>query len=342
MTPRGPKQLDAFISVVAPLRDAGQYVEEMLHDIDNVMRGSFRQYEIIAVDDGSKDNTVEVVERVQQKLKNIQLYCLSRRNGVDVAIVAGLDNSIGDFVITLNPEDDPIELIPVLWEKSLQGHEVVCGIRRQGRTGGLRSRLRGAFFRLFEAATGVHLPFGMSNLRLYSRRVVSYITQNNDRHLLLKVLPFFTTYRVASVEYEGVSRGRGGFGERGLANSITNGISILLATSIRPLRFLTIMAFLASSFSLVFAIYVVAVALLKRHVVEGWISLALPMAVMFFFVSTILGLLSEYIYALAQQSGNRPVYSITKEATSSVLDIQQKLNVVGASGDFADTRSGRE
>ena len=97
---------------------------------------------------------------------------------------------------------------------------------------------------------------------------------------------------------------------------------------------LTLASMVASTLSLLFVFYVVGVALLKRHVVEGWISLALPMAVMFFLLSTILGILSEYIYMLAQQSGNRPVYLISKESTSSVLEIQQKLNTIDGSGEY--------
>src|SRR5208283_2895020 len=141
-------------------------------------------------------------------------------------------------------------------------------------------------------------------------------------------------YRVATVTYAPVRRGNG-FGDRSLSNALLSGVTILLASSIRPLRLLTVMSLLASTLSLLFAVYVLCVALLKRHVVEGWISLALPMAVMFFFLSTILGILSEYIFMLAQQSGNRPVYSISKESTSSVLEIQRKLNVVEGSGDFS-------
>jgi len=318
--------LDAFVSVIIPLRDAAARVEELVMETDRVLRGLFRHYEIVLVDDASRDGTVEIVQRLQKTVENIQLYCLNRRSGLDVAMVAGLDNSIGDFVITLNHETDPVHLIPVLWEKAHDGNEVVCGVRTDRVRGGLR-RL---FYRVFEGATGLRVPRGISDLRLYSRRVVSYITQNNDRHLLLKVLPFFTSYRVATVDYVPVKRGNG-FGDRSLSNALLSGVTILLASSIRPLRLLTVMALLASTLSLLFAVYVLCVALLKRHVVEGWISLA----VMFFFVSTILGILSEYIFMLAQQSGNRPVYSIAKESTSSVLEVQRKLNVVENSGDFS-------
>jgi len=324
---------DAFISVIVPLRNAAPQVESYVSEIDRIMRASFRNYEIVLVDDASTDGTVEIIHRLQKKIENIQLYCLNRRGGLAVALVAGLDNSIGDFVITLNVETDPIDLIPMLWEKSQQGDEVVCGVRTGG-MGGFQSWLRRIFHGVFGAATGLNVPLGISDLRLYSRRVVGYIAQNNDRHLLLKVLPFFASYRVATVEYVPLKRGDG-FGEGSLVNAILSGTTILLASSIRPLRLLTLLALAASSLSLLFAVYVLGVALLKRDVVEGWISLALPMAVMFFFISTILGMLSEYIYLLAQQSGNRPAYSIVKESTSSILEIQRRLNVVEGSGDFA-------
>jgi polyisoprenyl-phosphate glycosyltransferase len=328
-----PTMFDTFISVVVPLRDAAQQVEGIVREIDRTMRALFRHYEIVLVDDASGDGTVETIQRLQKSVDNLQLYCLNRRSGLDVAMVAGLDNSIGDFVITLNVERDPIDLIPVLWEKAQKGSEVVCGVRIDRLKGNLHSLTNRIFYRAFEATTGLRVPRGISDLRLYSRRVVGYITQNNDRHLLLKVLPFFASHSVATVEYSAIQRG-GGFGDRSRSTDMLAALTILLASSIRPLRLLTLMALMASLLSLLFAFYVVAVALLKRHVVEGWISLALPMAVMFFFISTILGILSEYIYMLSQQSGNRPVYSIVKESTSSALEVQRKLNVVEGGGDF--------
>jgi hypothetical protein len=326
---------DTFISIVVPLRDAARYVEDVVFEIDRTLRTLFRHYEIVLVDDASRDDTVEIVQRLQKQVDNIQLYCLNRRSGLDVAMIAGLDNSIGDFVITLNIERDPIDLIPLLWEKAQQGKEVVCGVRTDRLKGSLHSRLNRIFYRAFETTTGLSVPPGISDLRLYSRRVVGYMMQNNDRHLLLKVLPFFASHSVATFEYKPIWRD-GGFGERSRSTLVLSALTILLASSIRPLRLLTLMALVSSSLSLLFAAYVLGVALLKKQVVEGWISLALPMAVMFFFISTILGILSEYIYMLSQQSGNRPVYSIVKESTSSALEVQRKLNIVEGSGDFAN------
>jgi len=328
-------QFDAFISIVVPVRDAAEYIEQAVAEIDLVVRESFQHYEIVLVDDASTDGTVATVERLQRRVENVQLFCLNRRSGLDVALVAGLDNSIGDFVITLNVQTDPASLIPRLWELAQHGSQVVCGVRTGLPQRGLYSWASQAFYALLEAATGLRIRPGISDLRLYSRQAVSYITQNNDRHLMLRVLPFFSSHRVETMEYTPVRRGHG-FGRRGPSSAVLSGITILLAGSSLPLRLMTMLALLASSLSLLFAVYVVAVALLKRHVVEGWISLALPMSVMFFLISTLLGILAEYIYMLAQQIGNRPVYLVTKESTSSVLQIRQKLNVVNASGNLEE------
>src|SRR5262249_8390076 len=153
-------------------------------------------------------------------------------------------------------------------------------------------------------------------------QIAGYISQNNHRQALLRVLPFFASHRVAMLDYTPVRRGRG-FGRRGRSHAILSGLTILLSSSSLPLRMLTFVSVAASSLSLLFAGYVVAVALFKRHVIEGWISLALPIAVMFFLLFTILGIVSEYIYMLVEQSGNRPAYLITKESTSSVLEVRR-------------------
>lgn len=332
-----PAVQDVFVSVILPVRNAADYIEQLLCDVERQLRSTFHHYEIVVVDDASSDATVRSVEDLQQRIENVQLYALTRPSGLDIATVAGLDNSIGDFVFTLNAQTDPVELIPALWRRAQDGrYEVVCGIRSDRLAAGIRSSASRTYYRVFEAATGLRVPPGISDLRLYTRRVVNYMTQNNDRHLLLKVLPLFVSPRVGTVEYTPVRRGRER--ERSMPTALLSGITILLSSSVRPLRLLTLMSLVASSLSLAFAVYVLAVALLKEDVVEGWISLALPMAVMFFFVSTILGMLSEYIYMVAQQSGNRPVYSIAKEAASSVVDLGRKLNVVDGSGALAPRR----
>jgi dolichol-phosphate mannosyltransferase len=331
----GSSHIDAFVSVIVPLRNAVAWVDPALRELHATLRQQFRNFEIVLIDAASDDEMVGVIEQLQRELEGIQLFILGNRVNFDVATVAGLDNCIGDYVFVLNLETDPPSLLEDLWAKSRENHEVVVGVRRDRARGSVRALLSHLYYKVFQRVTGIRIPVGISTPRLFTRRVVSYIVQNNDRSIMVRVLPFFSSYRVSSVEY--AARGRSdSFQEQTLTNGFFQGITLLLGSSVRPLRVFTGMALLASAVSLLYSIYVIAVSIFNRNVVEGWISLAFPLSVFSFFMSTVLGIVAEYVYMLFQQSGNRPAYLIAAESTSSVQEIRRKLNVVEASGEFAD------
>src|SRR5665213_1688031 len=105
------KRYEAFVSVVIPITDAVRQLDEFVSRLNSVMQANFRSYEIVLIDNGSSDDTVARIQALQRTTPNLQLYILNRRNEFEVAVVAGLDNSIGDFVFTLNYQTDPIELL---------------------------------------------------------------------------------------------------------------------------------------------------------------------------------------------------------------------------------------
>jgi hypothetical protein len=329
------KRYEAFVSVVVPVANAGASVEALVQRLNGVMQGAFRSYEIVLVDNGSSDDTVARIQAMQATIPNLQLYILNRRNDFGVAIVAGLDNSIGDFVFTLNPETDAPELLPEMFALMLRGSEVICGTLREQMEQPLYRWGNRQYARLLQSTVGVRVPAGMTDLRLYSRGVLSYINRNADRHLLLKMLPFMATGKVAVFPYNSVT-GKAASHRRGLVRTALSSITVLLSSSVAPLRLLTLLTVAVSLLSLAYAMYVVAVALLKRNIVEGWVSIALPMAVIFFFISTILGVLSEYIFRVVQHTRNAPVYLISGESTSATSELNARLNVVQRDGEFAE------
>ena len=328
------RRYEAFVSVVVPVANAAATIDALVQRLDGVMQGAFRSYEIVLVDNGSSDDTVGRIQALQGTIANLQLYVLNRRNDFEVAIIAGLDNSIGDFVFTLNPETDPVELLPAMFALTLQGSEAVCGVLKEQLEQPLYRWGNKQYARLLRSTVGVRVPAGMSDLRLYSRGVLSYINRNADRHQLLKMLPFMATGKIAVFPYNSLT-GKAASHRRGLTRTVLSSITVLLSSSVAPLRLLTLLTVAVSLLSLAYAIYVVAVALLKRNVVEGWVSIALPMAVIFFFISTILGVLSEYIFRVVQHTRNAPVYLISGESTSSTSELNARLNVVQRDGEFA-------
>lgn len=328
---------DIFVSIIVPVRNMATRVEKTLIELDQEAKRLFSSYEIILVDDASADETVKVIGELQQRIENIQLFCLDRASGYDVAVVAGLDSSIGDVIAILNLESDPLSLLADMWAELQKGHELVCGVRKDRLRFGFRAFLNRKFYQLFNSLTGLRVPSGVASPRMFNRKVASYISLSNDRHLMIKVLPFFSSYRSGAVEYIAVENGVS-FGEQSLLTATFTGITILLGSSNRPLRLFTAMSIISSAMSLLYVIYVLAVSIFNRHVVQGWMSLALPAAVISFFLSSLLGIISEYVFLLVRQGGSRPPYMIVKESTSSVLDIRKRLNVVEESGQFAQNK----
>lgn len=326
---------DGCVSVIIPVQDAASWIEGVIEELDSTVHSLFRMYEIVLIDDASHDETAAIIRNLQQRVESLQLFCLNRTVGFDVATVAGLDNCIGDFVFVLNVETDPVNILPGLWAKAQEGYEVVAGVRQDRVRGGFRALLARLYYRLFDAATGVRIPRGVANPRVLSRRVVNYILQNNDRGTMLKVLPFFSSYRIGTVEYAAVNVGDS-FGEQGLWNATLTGVTMILGCSSRPLRLFTSLALLSSGVSLSYCLYVIAVSIFNRHVVQGWLSLAFPLAILSFFISVLLGIVGEYVYMLVQRDGHRPTYLIVAESSSSILEVRQKLNVIEGSGEFVD------
>jgi len=326
------KMKDVLVSVVMVVRNVAEFLPSYLQTLSGVMASNFKDYEIIVVDDASKDGTTQKIAEAQKQYNNIQLYALSPYVGVSIATIAGLDNAIGDYVIMLDPAHDPAEKIPEMVAKAVEGNEIVYGVDAK-RVGGaqLYDKAAVTFYRLFSRLTGLEIPREVSSFRLLSRSVINYITAINDRHHLLSVLPAITGHRYATVEYISRSNATRQSLKPSFMAKMLEGIGILFACSVKPLRFATYTAVVAGFLNLVYAVYVVIIALIKPDVAEGWVSLSLQNSGMFFLISLILTIISEYLYGIMERTQNRPLYNIASESSSVVFKRKAELNVVDKS-----------
>jgi glycosyltransferase involved in cell wall biosynthesis len=320
---------DLFVSVVAPVRNAEGYVEGYVRDVARILASRFKDYEVVLIDDHSRDGTVQRVQALQQTIPNIQLYCLARHIGPDAAFVVGLEHSIGDVVITMDPCCDPVEPFLELIEKYLKGKELIYGLRRdrarRGRTDAYEW-LASVFYWLFRTITREDVPVQASSLRLLSRRIVNAFLENRDRYSLFNVIPAFAGFPYAVLAYERINRS-GVPLKHDYLDAIGRAISILLLSSKRPLRLMTAGSLAGAFLSLIYGIYVVVVHVVKSDVAEGWASLSLQIAGLFFIQFVILAVLSEYIIRLFTHSQNRLPYLIARESSSLVLSRKAELNV---------------
>jgi glycosyltransferase involved in cell wall biosynthesis len=319
-------KLAALVSVVVPVHNASAYLQAFVQELSAVLAGHFQDYEIILVDNASSDDSVALVESLQKALQNLLLLRLARRVDNEVALSAGLDNCIGDFVITLDPACDPPELIPQMVQLARQGKEIIYAVAETQRRGALPGWLQHKFYDAFQGITHSTVPDNFSTYRLLTRRLLNFVLQNEDRHRLFKVIPALAGFPHAELAY----RPAGTRPATPLPLALFKGLDIIFSISIKPLRLVTFTALVMAALNLLYTVYVLFIALFKENVAEGWITLSLQTSGMFFLLSLILAILAEYIFRMMESMQRRPLYQIAEESYSKVLTHQRRLNVVSS------------
>jgi polyisoprenyl-phosphate glycosyltransferase len=317
-----------FVSVVCRLRDERGLVDGLLADLTRVLRANYENWEIVLVDDGSRDGTSARVKELLTRYEGIRLLRLSRCFGLDVALTAGLESAIGDIVVTLSAETDPPELIPRLVELARRENAAVYGVAPTRRRGLLRELGGRAFYwscrKLFDVPIQPH----STQLRALPRQAVNAIGEIKDRHRYLRALTPYIGYETRTVEYQPISRS-GRPPREGLFHAANTAIAVIVGNSTRPLRMVGWLALAAAFLNLLYIAYVFAVRVLKTRVAEGWMTLSLQNAGMFLLLFLILAVVTEYVGRILDETRERPLYYIAEEANSSVMvPSAERRNVV--------------
>ena len=188
-------KIQHFVSVVAPVRDESPIIEAFVRETVSILDETFENYELLLVDDGSQDETVSKIQGMLDHYQGIRLIRLSRQFGEEVAISAGLESVIGDYVVVMMPSMDPPALIPSLVEHSLAGIDVVFGVHAGPRTEGWLYRTGSKlFFWYCERFLEIKLPKNSTQLRCLSRKALNAITQSKDSYRYLRLSSYYVGY----------------------------------------------------------------------------------------------------------------------------------------------------
>jgi glycosyltransferase involved in cell wall biosynthesis len=320
---------DLFASVVAPLHDDADIVEAFVRDVLAVLAAHYENYELVLVDDGSTDATAARVAALLPSERCIRLIRLSRRFGRDVAISAGMDTVIGDFVVVLVPESDPPELIPEFIERCRRGAGIVYGIRARRPKEALYLSLgTRVFYWYFNRVVGVDLPRNSTDYRAYSRQSVNAITRIKDRLRYLRTFGGYVGFGGEPFVYEPRPR-RARTRGRTPGEALALAINMTVANSTQPLRIASLVGLALAGLSAVHVVYVLAARVLSPEVAEGWTTQQVFASIMFGFLFVILATLCEYMGRLLGEVKDRPLYFVLEEKTSAVpLADEQRRNVV--------------
>jgi len=320
---------DCFASVIAPLDNDADIVEAFVRDVLAVLKQTYENYELVLVDDGSTDATAQVVTALLAEERCIRLIRLSRRFGRDIAISAGLDTVIGDFVVVLLPESDPPELIPQFIERCRRGAGIVYGIRARRPAEPLYLSLgTRAFYWYFNRIVGVDLPRNSTDYRAYSRQSVNAITRIHDRLRYLRTFGAYVGFGGVPFVYVPRPR-RARVRGRTPGEAVNLAINMTVANSTQPLRIVSLLGLALSALSGLHVVYVLLARWLDPTVVEGWTTQQVYISAMFMVLFLVLATLCEYMGRLLGEVMDRPLYFVLEERNSGVLLVDEhRKNVV--------------
>ena len=299
------------ISIVIPAFNEEENLPQIRQAVGEVFKTlSGYNYELIFVNDGSRDNTQAVLEDLSEKFPEVKFIEFSRNFGHQNAVKAGLDFADGNCVISMDGDlQHPPELIPRLIQKWEEGYDIVYTIRKYSKNISYFKRKTSDFFyHLLSSLSDVELEKGSSDFRLMDASVVDVIRSSSESDIFLRGMVKWVGFKQYSIPFIAADRFAGS-SKYSLGRMIKFAFTGITAFSVKPLYLAAYLGFFFSLLPLLYVPYVVY-SFLNNSEISGWASLI--MTVVFFggVQLIILGILGIYMGKIFKQMKNRPVYIV--------------------------------
>ena len=279
-----------------------------------VMKALGEPFEILFIDDGSRDGTLEILRGIAAAEPSVRVLALSRNFGQQVAITAGLEHAAGRTAVLIDGDlQDPPELIPDMIALWREGWDVVYGKRRsrQGEKPSKKTTSR-LFYRLLRWVTDQDIPIDTGDFRLMDRKVIDALVSMKEQSKFYRGMVAWAGFRQTPLEFVREARAAGDtkFTWKKMVKLALDGI---ISFSVKPLRIATWLGAIVSACSFAGLVWVVVRTLTGSQTEPGWASLAV---INLFFSGVILlliGILGEYIGRIFEQSRARPLYFLREK-----------------------------
>lgn len=299
------------LSIVVPMHNEEAVADLFFDRMEAVLDDLGLSYEIVCVNDGSRDGTLAKVRARQAVNPRVKLIDLSRNFGKELALTAGLDHASGEAVIPIDADlQDPPELIGEFVRLWREGYDVVYGVRKLRTGDGLGKRLTARmFYHLFNSLTEVRIPENTGDFRLMDRRVVEALRRLPERNRFMKGLFSWVGFRQTGVEYDHDARAAGTskFKFWKLWNFAIDGIT---AFSTLPLRVWSYVGVGISLLAFLYAMFIMFRTLAMGSDVPGYASLIVAVLFLGGIQLITLGVIGEYLGRLYAEAKQRPPYVV--------------------------------
>jgi len=299
------------ISVVIPLYNEEGGLSELYGRLTKTLEQVSPNYEIIFVNDGSTDMTLQEIKLLSQQNSRVKFLSFSRNFGHQIALTAGLKYAGGEAVIIMDGDlQDPPELIPQMYETWKAGYKVVYAkrISRKGESF-LKKFTAKLFYRLIRKIASIEIPLDSGDFRLIDQRVVFYLNEMTESAKFLRGQVSWIGFKQTFVEFERSERkfGKTNYTWRKMLRFAIDGITSFSNT---PLKVATILGFVVSGVSFLVILYALYSMFILHRVVTGWTSLIISTMLIGGIQLLTIGIIGEYISRITNDVRRRPLYIV--------------------------------
>jgi len=299
------------LSIVCPMYNEEEALAAFFRRLVPVLAATGMGYEIVCINDGSRDATLERLLEARQQYPEIVILNLSRNFGKEAALTCGIDHARGDAVIPIDVDlQDPPELIPEMLQLWRQGFDVVLAQRTDRSSDSLLKRKTAEwFYRLHNAVADSEIPPNVGDFRLMDRKVIAALQQLPERRRFMKGLFAWVGFRQAVIPYRRAPRQAGDskFSGWRLWNFALEGIT---SFSTAPLRVWTYLGLIIALLAFVYGAFIIGRVLLLGRDMPGYASLITVVLFLGGVQLIGMGVLGEYLGRIYTETKQRPIYIV--------------------------------
>jgi polyisoprenyl-phosphate glycosyltransferase len=301
-------------SIVVPVYNEEEVIHETYRRLTEVMRSTKEAYELLFVNDGSKDRTAEIIKEYSEQDPAVVLLDFARNFGHQIAITAGMDYARGEAVVVIDADlQDPPELILEMIEKWKQGFDVVYAKRtkRKGETY-FKKQTAAMFYRFLRAMTDIDIPLDTGDFRLLDRKVCNQMNSIQEKNRFVRGLVSWVGFKQTAVEYERDER-LAGESKYPLKKMLKLSMDGITSFSYKPLKLASYAGVTLSGIGFIYLLVVMYLKLFTDSTITGWSSLIVIQLFFSGIILIILGMIGEYIGRIYDETKNRPLYIVREK-----------------------------
>ncbi len=303
----------ADISVIIPIYNEQDIIQELYNRLQKTVSQISENYELIFVNDGSKDNSLLELLKLAEQDSRVFYINFSRNFGHQIAVTAGLDASQGKAVVIIDGDlQDPPELITDMFEKYKEGYDVVYAKRKDRKGESIFKKLTAKlFYRVLKQITSIDIPLDTGDFRLIDQKVVHYLNQMPEQNKFLRGQIAWLGFKQTRVLFDRDKRkyGKTGYSLNKMIHFAMDGIT---AFSDKPLQLVTKLGFVISFISFVIILYAIYSHYVLHQTITGWTSLIISSMFIGGVQLISIGVIGEYISRINKNVLKRPLYIVEK------------------------------